>query len=109
LQKWLSHQRNDAFWQRGSVSGNYAGIKCPVYIVDGWVDTYVNTVPRILEHITAPRKALVGPWGHSPPQWTSPGPSLDWAHEEVRWWKHWLAGERTGIMDEPMLRAYMPY
>ncbi len=109
LEKWISHQRNDAFWQRGSVSGNYAGIKCPVYIVDGWVDTYVNTVPRILANVKAPRKALIGAWGHSPPQWTSPGPSLDWAYEEVRWWKHWLAQESTGIMDEPMLRAYMPY
>jgi uncharacterized protein len=109
LEKWLSHQRNDSFWQRGSVSTHYAGIKCPVYIVDGWVDTYVNTVPRILANVKSPRKALLGPWGHSPPQWASPGPSLDWPFEEVRWWKHWLAGVPTGIMDEPMVRAYMPY
>ena len=109
LQKWISHQRNDSFWQRGSVSTNYAGIKCPVYIVDGWVDTYVNTVARILEHVNAPRKALFGPWGHSPPQWGSPGPSLGWSFEEVRWWKHWLAGVPTGIMDEPTIRIYMPY
>jgi putative CocE/NonD family hydrolase len=109
LETWLSHQRNDRYWQRGSVSTHYADIKCPVYIVDGWVDTYVNTVPRILENVKSPRKALIGPWGHSPPQWTSPGPSLDWAYEEVRWWKHWLAGVATGIMDEPMVRAYMPY
>ena len=109
LEQWISHQRNDAYWKRGSVSGNYAGIKCPVYIVDGWVDTYVNTVPRILANVKGPRKALIGAWGHSPPQWTSPGPSLDWAYEEVRWWKHWLSQESTGIMDEPMLRAYMPY
>ncbi len=109
LQRWLSHQRNDGYWQHGSVSTNYAGIKCPVYIVDGWVDTYVNTVTRILENVTSPRKALVGPGGHSPPQWASPGPSLDWTYEEVRWWKHWLAGAATGIMDEPMMRAYMPY
>jgi putative CocE/NonD family hydrolase len=109
LQTWLSHQRNDRYWQRGSVSTHYAGIQCPVYIVDGWVDTYVNTVPRILANVKAPRKALIGPWGHSPPQWTSPGPGLDWTYEEVRWWKHWLAGVPTGIMDEPMVRAYMPY
>jgi predicted acyl esterase len=41
-------RRNDAFWQRGSVSTDYRRIQCPVYIVDGWVDTYVNTVTRIL-------------------------------------------------------------
>lgn len=109
LAEWLSHQRNDAYWQRGSVSTDYAKIKCPVYIVDGWVDTYVNTVTRILAHVTAPRKALFGPWAHNYPESASPGPSLQWAFEEVRWWKQWLAGESTGIMDEPMLRAYMPY
>jgi putative CocE/NonD family hydrolase len=109
LEKWVSHQRNDAFWQRASVSKHYAGIKCPIYIVDGWVDTYVNTVPRVLMHVKSPRKALIGPWGHSYPQWGSPGPTLDWIYEEVRWWQHWLAGVPTGIMDEPMVRAYMPY
>jgi putative CocE/NonD family hydrolase len=109
LEQWLSHQRNDAFWQRGSVSADFTRIRCAVYIVDGWVDTYVNTVPRILAHVTAPRKALIGPWAHNYPESASPGPSLDWAYEEVRWWKHWLAGVPTAIMDEPMLRAYMPY
>jgi uncharacterized protein len=109
LQKWLSHQRNDAFWQHGSVSTDYRRIKCAVYIVDGWVDTYVNSVTRILAHVDAPRKALIGPWAHNYPQSASPAPSLDWAYEEVRWWKQWLAGVQTGIMDEPMLRAYMPY
>ena len=109
LQTWMSHQRNDTFWQRGSVSGDYSGIRCAVYIVDGWVDTYLNTVTRVLEHVKSPRKALIGPWGHNPPQMPSPGPSLDWPYEEVRWWMHWLGGAATGIMDEPMLRAYLPY
>src|SRR5277367_5283122 len=109
LETWLSHQRNDAYWQRGSVSVSYQRIKCPVYIVDGWVDTYVNTVTRLLAQVRAPHKALFGPWAHNYPESASPGPSLNWAWEEVRWWKHWLAGEPTGVMDEPMLRAYMPY
>jgi putative CocE/NonD family hydrolase len=109
LQTWLSHQRSDSFWRHGSVSADYAAIQCPVYIVDGWVDTYVNTVTRVLSNVKSPVKALIGPWGHSPPQWGSPGPSLDWAYEEVRWWKQWLAGVSTGIMDEPKWRAFMPY
>jgi uncharacterized protein len=109
LETWLSHERNDSYWQRGSVSMDYSGIKCPVYIVDGWVDTYVNTVTRILANLKSPRRALVGPWGHNTPQSVSPGPGLNWIHEELRWWKHWLAGVPTGIMDEPMLRFYVPY
>ena len=27
----------------------------------------------------------------------------------MRWWRHWLAGEATGIMNEPRLRVFMPY
>jgi putative CocE/NonD family hydrolase len=109
LEEWLSNQRSDAYWQRGSVSTDYRRIKCPVYIVDGWVDTYINTVTRLLSRVTVPRKALFGPWAHNYPESASPGPSLQWAYEEVRWWKQWLAGIETGIMDEPMMRAYMPY
>ena len=64
--------------------------------------------PRLLERLKCPRKALVGPWGHTYAWVGGPGPALDWAYEEVRWWSHWLRGERTGIMDEPMLRFYRP-
>lgn len=85
LEIWLTHQRDDAFWRHGSVSADYARIQCPVYIVDSWVDTYVSTVPRILGGVKVPRKALVGPWAHNYPESASPGPSLEWAYEEVRW------------------------
>jgi predicted acyl esterase len=109
METWLEHQRNDAYWKRGSVSTDYGAIKSAVYIVDGWVDTYVNTVTRILAEVRSPRKALFGPWAHNYPESTSPGPSLEWAFEEVRWWKQWLENVDTRIMQEPMLRAYMPY
>jgi putative CocE/NonD family hydrolase len=98
LAEWVSHQHYDAYWQRGSIAMNYQAIKCPVYVVDGWIDTYSNVVGR-----------LVGPWGHNYPDAVNPGPGLDWIYEEVRWWQQWLQGVDTGIMNEPMLRAYMPY
>ena len=107
--RWLSHQSNDAYWRHGSVGLDYGAIKCPVYIVDGWADSYAESAERLLRGITAPKKALIGPWGHIYPDFGSPGPSLDWAFEEVRWWRHWLAGEDNGVMDGPLLRFYMPY
>ncbi|MBS0408318.1 MAG: CocE/NonD family hydrolase [Proteobacteria bacterium] len=107
LATWLSHQRLDAYWRRGSVAFDPEAIACPTYVVGGWADTYVNAAPRLLETLTVPRKGLVGPWGHTYP-WAS-NVGLDWAFEEIRWWSHWLKGEATGIMDEPMLRAFMPY
>ncbi len=107
LERWISHQRFDEYWRRGSVRLDPAAIACPAYVVGGWADTYTNAVNRLLGSLTVPRKGLVGPWGHTYP-WAS-NVSLDWIHEEVRWWAHWLKGEATGIMDEPMLRAFMPY
>ena len=105
---WLGHQRNDDYWMQGSVAADYAAIKCPVYLVGGLVDAYNDAIPRLLTKLKAPRKALIGPWRHGYPSPATPGPTLDWAAEEVRWWDHWLNGVDTGIMAEPMLRAYMP-
>jgi putative CocE/NonD family hydrolase len=107
LATWLSHQRYDSFWQHGSVAVDHSTIKCPAYIVDGQVDAYRDFLPRLLTHLKVPRKGLMGPWGHQYPQLANPGPGLDWVHEEVRWWSQWLKGRDTGIMREPMLRAYM--
>jgi putative CocE/NonD family hydrolase len=108
LKEWTSHQRYDQYWQRGSIAADYSRIKCPVYVVGGWLDPYSHAVGTLLAGLKVPRKGLIGPWGHIMPNLPKPL-SLDWAYEEVRWWQHWLQGVDTGIMDEPMLRAYMPY
>lgn len=108
LEQWTSHQRYDAYWQRGSVAMDYGRIACPVYVVNGWLDPYSNVTGSLLAGLKVPCKGLIGPWGHSMPNLPAPL-ALEWAYEEVRWWHHWLADVDTGIMDEPMLRAYMPY
>ncbi len=63
LAEWLSHQRYDGFWQHGSVAMDYSRIKCPVYAIDGQVDSYRNFLPRVLEHLEVPRKGLFGAVG----------------------------------------------
>jgi uncharacterized protein len=108
LKEWTSHQRYDRYWQRGSVATDYRRIRCPVYVVGGWLDPYSNVVGSLLAGLDVPRKGLIGPWGHLMPNLPEPL-GLDWAYEEVRWWQHWLEGIDTGIMDEPLFRAYMPY
>jgi len=107
LAEWLAHQRYDAFWQHGSVATDYSRIKCPVYAVDGQIDSYRDFLPRLLANLKVPRKGLMGPWGHQYPQLADAGPGLDWVTEEVRWWTQWLLGIDTGIMKEPMLRVFM--
>jgi predicted acyl esterase len=108
IASWMEHQRYDDYWRRGSIETDYSAIRCPVYVVAGWQDTYSNPVGRLLEKLTSPRKALIGPWGHTYPAFAQPL-ALDWIHEEARWWAQWLHGEDTGIMEEPMFRAFLAY
>ncbi|HTO99873.1 MAG TPA: CocE/NonD family hydrolase [Anaerolineales bacterium] len=108
IESWVSHQRRDAFWKQGSVDEDYSAIACPVYAVGGWVDPYTNSVPRLLEHLNVPKKGLIGPWVHSYPHTAAPEPAIGFLQECLRWWDCWLKDIDTGVMDEPMLRAWMP-
>ncbi|XSG84997.1 MAG: CocE/NonD family hydrolase [Methylohalobius sp. ZOD2] len=107
LEVWLRHQRRDAYWEHGSVSDDYAAIQCPVMAVGGWADGYTNAIFRLLEHLQVPRLGLIGPWGHRYPHRGSPGPAIGFLQEMLRWWDYWLKDRETGIMDEPLLRAWM--
>ena len=82
-------------------------IECPVYLVGGWSDGYTNAIFRMLEGLSCPRRAMIGPWEHVWPEEGVPGPAIGFLQEEVRWWDHWLKGIDTGIMDEPLVRAYV--
>jgi predicted acyl esterase len=107
FEPWPHHQRRDAYWKHGSVSENYDAIQCAVYAVGGWTDGYKNAIPRLFERLNVPRKGLIGPWAHAYPHFALPGPQIGFLQEILRWWDYWLKGIDTGVMDEPMLRAWM--
>lgn len=107
--EWLRHDHNDTYWRHGSVGVEPSAINCPTYLVDGWADSYAQSAERLLRSLRVPKKALFGPWGHSYPDLGQPGPSLDWAHEEVRWWRRWLNHEPNSVMEGPMFRFYVDY
>jgi predicted acyl esterase len=86
---------------------DYEAIQCAVYAVGGWTDGYKNAIPRLLERLKVPRKGLIGPWAHAYPHFALPGPQIGFLQEILRWWDHWLKGVDTGVMDEPILRAWM--
>ncbi|EYD76676.1 hypothetical protein Rumeso_01634 [Rubellimicrobium mesophilum DSM 19309] len=104
---WASHQSYDDYWRHGSVQEDWSAIRCPVLAVGGWADTYTNAVPRLLANLQVPRRGIIGPWGHIYPQDGVPGPAIGFLQEALRWWDHWLKGLDTGVMEEPMLRAYV--
>ena len=107
LLDWFRHQRRDDFYRHGSVCENYADIEVPVYAVGGYADGYTNPIFRMMEHLSCPRKALVGPWAHKYPHFATPAPRIGFLQECLRWWDQHLKGIDTGIMDEPMMRLWM--
>ena len=71
LERWMRHQWRDDYWKHGSVCEDYGAIQCPVYAVGGWTDGYTNAIPRLLSHLTVPRKGLIGPWAHAYPHFAA--------------------------------------
>jgi len=108
VEQWLAHQRRDDYWRCGSPADDYAAIDCAVYAVGGWADPYRQAVLDLLASLGGPRKGLIGPWAHRYPEEGTPGPAFDFRPECVRWWDRWLKGEENGVMEEPMLHAWMP-
>lgn len=107
VKQWMGHPLRDDYWRQGSVCENYSAIQCPVMIVSGWADGYPNPVFRIIGNLNSPCKGLVGPWSHIYPHLGLPGPPIGFLQEALRWWETWLNGKEMGVMDEPLLRAWM--
>jgi len=112
VEPWtLSHkrqQRDGPYWDRASLRDRYDEIRIPTFHIGGWYDGYRDSLPRMLEHAkNAPVKAMIGAWHHTWPNEPYPGPGMEWRHEAVRWFDHWLKGEDTGIMDEPRFAVFV--
>ncbi|WP_454856676.1 CocE/NonD family hydrolase [Promicromonospora soli] len=105
---WLAHQERDDYWRHGSVSEDYDSIEAAVLAVGGWADPYRDTVFRLVEHLSAPTRGIVGPWSHQyPDRGLAPGPSIGFLQETLRWWDRWLRGVDTGVEADPALRAWI--
>jgi len=105
---WLDHQTYDTYWKHGSVCKDYAAIQCPVLAVGGWVDSYTNAVPRLLENLKTISQGIIGPWGHVYPHDGVPGPAIGFLQEAVSWWDRWLKdAEPSGTGDRGALTAWI--
>lgn len=107
IDTWLQHQTRDDYWRHGSICEDYAAIEAAVLAVGGWGDAYSNAIPRMLEGLSGPRKAIIGPWVHKYPHFAVPEPRIGFLQEALRWWDRWLKGRETGVEDDPDLRAFI--
>ena len=104
---YKQQQRDGPFWDRASARAKYEQIRIPSLHVGGWYDGYRDSLPRMLENVRAPVKAIIGAWSHTWPHDPYPQPGFEWRHEVVRWFDYWLKGKDTGIMAEPPLAIYV--
>jgi predicted acyl esterase len=103
--EYFRHQRDGAFWRSPVRPLNE--IKLPCFLIGGLVDGYRDSIPRMLEQVKAPVRALVGPWNHSLPNDADFGPRVEWREDAVRWWDYWLKGRDTGVLQDPKLIIFM--
>ena len=107
LFEWLRQQHDGPYWRQGSLAPHWDRLTTPTFLIGGWMDEYVDAAMRMLERCTnAPRRALIGNWVHDLPDSAYPAPNVDWDHEMLRFFDHWLKDEPNGVMDEPMLVAF---
>jgi putative CocE/NonD family hydrolase len=102
---YKQHPRDGAFWDEPERP--LSAIKVPVFMIGGFLDGYRDSIPRLLEGLQVPAKALLGPWNHSFPHDAVPGPAIEWRDQAVEWWDHWLRGVPNGALAGPRLAVYM--
>ncbi len=103
--EYFRHQRDGAFWR--SPVRPLSEIKVPCFVIGGLADGYRDSIPRMLEQVKAPMRALIGPWNHSFPSDADFGPRIEWREDAVRWWDYWLKGRDTGVLKDPKLVIFM--
>jgi predicted acyl esterase len=102
---YLKHPRDGEFWR--SPVRPLKDIKVPCFLIGGLADGYRDSIPRMLEQVKAPIRALIGPWNHSFPNNADFGPRIEWRADAVRWWDYWLKGRDTGVLQDPRLVIYL--
>jgi len=103
--EYLRHQRDGAFWR--SPVRPLSEIKVPCFLIGGLVDGYRDSIPRMLEQVKVPVRALLGPWSHSYPNDADFGPRIEWREDAIRWWDYWLKGKDTGVLQDPKVVIYL--
>jgi putative CocE/NonD family hydrolase len=99
---WMSHQRRDGFWKRGSVGDDFGAIDIPALVVAGWADGYRNTPAMAVRGLGSPSSALNGPWIHKYPHFASPLPRMDFLSDAIAWWNRWLRTTNADADVEPL-------
>lgn len=102
----LGRQRRDAAWDRNRLHDPKA-IEAAFCMFSGQADSnYAQTLPYLMEHLSVPRRATLGPWCHKYPHQVQPGPAIDFLGEAVDFFDHHLRGG-PAPQDRPPFIAFL--
>jgi uncharacterized protein len=104
---YLHHTVDGPWWRWNSLRFQYDKLTIPCFLIGGLLDGYRDAIPRMLDSVHAPIKAIIGPWNHSFPHDAVPGPAIEWRDQAVAWWNHWLKDEDNAVMAGPRLTVFV--
>jgi putative CocE/NonD family hydrolase len=120
--EWMKHiSLNDDYWLRIMLNGYYQHIDLPVLHITGWFDDdqvgALNYYKGMINESPAKDKQylIIGPWDHSGTRRPktqlgdlefSDQSVLDIRGIHLRWFNHWLKGEKNGVDEDPRVRIY---
>jgi putative CocE/NonD family hydrolase len=114
---WWSQECND----QSRYFDRHADV--PALITGGWFDPFSSASAEYFrfmrEHYRGPARLLIGPWGHGGMRLSRSflgdvdfGAASVWGypkHSEtrLRWFDHWLKGERNGVPNDPPVEIFV--
>src|SRR5262245_13608156 len=106
---YIRNTLHGPYWRDQSLAPGYDRVQCAVLLIEGWADWYATEELRAFRRLQAPKKVLIGPWGHYYPEEKEafPGPRIDSRPEYLKWFDHWLKGIDNGVMNEPPVTVFV--
>lgn len=103
ISTWRAHPAGDAYWRERRLA--LERIEVPTFLIGGWRDLFPDTVVRAYGLIEAPKRLLLGPWLHVPPDVAAREP-VDWLALLLGFWDEHLRGAEP-VTEEPPVLAFV--
>jgi predicted acyl esterase len=106
---YIRNTLHGRYWRDQSLAPDYDRVQCAVLLIEGWADWYATEELRAFQRLNAPKKVLIGPWGHyyAEERDAFPGPRIDARREYLKWFDHWLKGIDNGVMQESPVTVFV--
>jgi putative CocE/NonD family hydrolase len=102
--RWQARPDYDEHWRSRAIE--IERIEVPGFFIGGWRDIFPEAVPDAFARLAAPKRLLMGPWVHTPPDWSLLEP-VDWLYDVTRWWDRWLKDDDNGVDLEPAVTMFV--